>query len=68
MTAEERLAIPSLDPGRAQVIVAGALILETVIALAGLEQLTVSEHDILYGIVLADGDDEGTPRVPDQAE
>jgi exopolyphosphatase/guanosine-5'-triphosphate,3'-diphosphate pyrophosphatase len=56
MTAEERLAIPSLDPGRAQVIVAGALILETVIALAGLDSLTVSEHDILYGIVLADGD------------
>jgi exopolyphosphatase / guanosine-5'-triphosphate,3'-diphosphate pyrophosphatase len=52
MTLEQRRAIPSLDPGRAPVIVAGAMILETVLALAGLDQLTVSEHDILYGMVL----------------
>jgi exopolyphosphatase/guanosine-5'-triphosphate,3'-diphosphate pyrophosphatase len=52
MTVEERKAIPSLDPGRAGVIVAGAMILETVLALAGLDQVTVSEHDILYGMVL----------------
>lgn len=53
MTAAERAAIPSLDPGRVPVIVAGALILETVLSLAGLDALTVSEHDILYGIVLS---------------
>ena len=41
-----------LDPGRAPVIVAGALILETVVALAGLDSTIVSEHDILYGILL----------------
>jgi exopolyphosphatase / guanosine-5'-triphosphate,3'-diphosphate pyrophosphatase len=52
MTVEERKAIPSLDPGRASVIVAGAMLLETVLALAGLDQVTVSEHDILYGMVL----------------
>ena len=39
-------------PGRAAVIVAGALILETVLALAGLDSTVVSEHDILYGILL----------------
>ena len=52
MTVEERKRIPSLDPGRAGVIVAGAMILETVLALAGLDELIVSEHDILYGMVL----------------
>jgi exopolyphosphatase/guanosine-5'-triphosphate,3'-diphosphate pyrophosphatase len=49
---EERKKVPGLDPGRASVIVAGALILETVVALAGLESTLVSEHDILYGILL----------------
>jgi exopolyphosphatase/guanosine-5'-triphosphate,3'-diphosphate pyrophosphatase len=52
MTLEERKNVPGLDPGRAPVIVAGALILETVVALAGLDSATVSEHDILYGILL----------------
>jgi exopolyphosphatase/pppGpp-phosphohydrolase len=39
------------------VIVAGALILETIVALAGLDSTTVSEHDILYGILLETYDD-----------
>lgn len=56
MPLGQRHEIPSLDPGRAQVIVAGAMILETVLGLAGLDSLTVSEHDILYGIVLAGED------------
>jgi exopolyphosphatase / guanosine-5'-triphosphate,3'-diphosphate pyrophosphatase len=41
-----------LDPGRAPVIVAGTLILLAVLDLAGLDSTLVSEHDILYGIVL----------------
>jgi len=41
-----------MDPARADVIVAGALILETILALAGVERTVVSEHDLLYGIVL----------------
>ena len=52
MPLAERELVPGLDPGRAPVIVAGALILETVVALAGLESTLVSEHDILYGILL----------------
>ncbi len=52
MTLERRKHVVGLDPGRAPVIVAGALILETVVALAGLESTTISEHDILYGILL----------------
>jgi exopolyphosphatase/guanosine-5'-triphosphate,3'-diphosphate pyrophosphatase len=49
---EKRLNVVGLDPGRAPVIVAGTLILETVVALAGLDSTLVSEHDILYGILL----------------
>jgi hypothetical protein len=33
-------------------MVAGALILETVVALSGLESTLVGERDILYGILL----------------
>lgn len=49
---EKRRQLVGLHPDRAGVIVAGVLILETVLALAGVEALTVSEHDILYGILL----------------
>jgi exopolyphosphatase / guanosine-5'-triphosphate,3'-diphosphate pyrophosphatase len=52
MTLEERRHVVGLHPDRAAVIVAGALILETVLALSGLDSATVSEHDILYGILL----------------
>ena len=52
MTLEERKQVVGLDPGRAPVIVAGALIMETVVALAGLDSTLVSDHDILYGILL----------------
>jgi exopolyphosphatase/guanosine-5'-triphosphate,3'-diphosphate pyrophosphatase len=67
MTLEERKNVVGLDPGRAPVIVAGALILETVVALAGLDSALVSEHDILYGILLdsfrelAEAGGRGTP-------
>jgi len=47
-----RREIVGLHPERAGVIVAGTLILETVLALSGLDRLTVSEHDLLYGILL----------------
>ncbi len=48
----ERVKVVGLDPGRAPVIVAGALILETIVGLAGLDSAVVSDHDILYGILL----------------
>ena len=47
-----RREVVGLHPERASVIVAGVLILETVLALAGLDAMVVSEHDILYGILL----------------
>ncbi|MBI5232294.1 MAG: Ppx/GppA family phosphatase [Coriobacteriales bacterium] len=49
---DERKHVVGLDPGRAPVIVAGALELETVLALAGLDSATTSEHDILHGILV----------------
>ena len=53
MDVEARRRVVGMDPARADVIVAGALILQTILALAGLDGTTVSEHDILYGLVLA---------------
>jgi exopolyphosphatase/guanosine-5'-triphosphate,3'-diphosphate pyrophosphatase len=54
MPVEARRAVVGMDPARADVIVAGALILETIMALAGVDSTVVSEHDILYGLVLAE--------------
>jgi exopolyphosphatase / guanosine-5'-triphosphate,3'-diphosphate pyrophosphatase len=56
MDVASRREVPGMDPARADVIVAGALILQTIIALAGVEGTVVSEHDILYGLVLAGPD------------
>jgi len=61
MPLARRQHVPGLDPGRAPVIVAGALILETVVALAGLDSTLVSEHDILYGILLDTYDELQNP-------
>ncbi|MRS12060.1 MAG: DUF501 domain-containing protein [Actinobacteria bacterium] len=52
MTLEERRHVVGLEPERAGVIVGGALILQAAMAYAGLSSTLVSEHDILYGMVL----------------
>ncbi len=46
----ERLALPVMHPGRADVIGAGALILRIVLDRTGADQVVASEHDILDGI------------------
>ena len=48
----ERERVVGLDPGRAPVIVAGMVILEEVLAQSGRPGFTVSESDILHGMVL----------------
>jgi len=53
MTLDERRRVTGLHPDRALVIVPGIVILEEVMALFGLEAVTVSEHDILRGAALA---------------
>jgi exopolyphosphatase/guanosine-5'-triphosphate,3'-diphosphate pyrophosphatase len=50
MTVAARRAVPSMHPGRADVIGAGALIWSRVLARSGVSTYTVSEADILYGI------------------
>ncbi|MGY3516648.1 Ppx/GppA phosphatase family protein [Micromonospora sp. PTRAS2] len=49
-TREQRLAIPVMHPGRADVIGAGALVLRTIMERAGMSTVVASEHDILDGI------------------
>ncbi|MEW2494036.1 Ppx/GppA phosphatase family protein [Streptomyces nodosus] len=49
-THAERAAIPSMHPGRVDVIGAGALVLLTIMERTGAEEVVVSEHDILDGI------------------
>lgn len=48
----ERVEIPGLHPDRAPTIVAGVVILVEVMRAFELEQVAVSEHDILYGTAL----------------
>lgn len=50
MTHAQRLALPYMHPGRADVILAGALILDRVLRRTTLSSLVVSEADILDGI------------------
>ena len=49
----ERVEIPGLHPDRAPTIVAGIVILIETMRAFGLEEIAVSEHDILYGTALA---------------
>src|SRR5882757_2748898 len=50
LTRQEREAIPSMHPGRVDVIAAGALVLDRVLHAVGGADLIASEHDILDGI------------------
>lgn len=53
MTREQRSHIGVMHPGRVDVIVAGALILRTIMEKTGAESVLASEHDILDGIALS---------------
>lgn len=50
MTVDERLALPWMHPGRADVIAAGGLIVSRILRRVSVEELVVSESDILDGI------------------
>ncbi len=52
MTLEERRHVPGLDPERAPTIVAGVIIFTEVMNLFGLDEMEISEHDILRGAAL----------------
>ncbi|MDP9182821.1 MAG: Ppx/GppA family phosphatase [Actinomycetota bacterium] len=53
MTHAERAALPVMHPGRVDVIGGGALVLLTAVERFGLEEVLVSEADILDGIALS---------------
>jgi exopolyphosphatase/guanosine-5'-triphosphate,3'-diphosphate pyrophosphatase len=48
---EQRRHNPGLDPGRADVIVGGVIVLVTILRTMGFDELLVSEADILDGLV-----------------
>lgn len=50
---QQRLAVPRLPPGRADVIVGGALVLRTIMERSGQSSVIVSGHDILDGITFS---------------
>lgn len=50
LTVEQTAAIPSLDPGRAPVLLAGALIAAAALSAVGASEVRVSEHDLLDGL------------------
>jgi exopolyphosphatase/guanosine-5'-triphosphate,3'-diphosphate pyrophosphatase len=52
MTNDERREVPGLHPDRAPTIVAGVAMLIEVMRAFGLEEIEVSEHDILRGAAL----------------
>ena len=56
MDEEERRKVTGLDPNRAPTIVAGMILLEEAIRAFDLEQVDVSEHDILFGGALLIGE------------
>jgi len=53
MTCAERKTLPVMHPGRADVIGAGALVLDTIMRRIEAAEVVVSEHDILDGIALS---------------
>ncbi len=51
----ERREVPGLDPDRAPTIVAGVVVLTRALAAFGLDEVEVSERDILWGAALETG-------------
>ena len=64
MTLDERREVVGLEPGRAPVIVAGTLILQRFMRLAAVDAFTVSERDILHGIIKHLEEQTSTTSVP----
>ena len=52
VSCAQRKQIRGLEPARAGVIVAGALILEQALDLSECRTITISDNDLLYGIIL----------------
>ncbi|HEU5490763.1 MAG TPA: Ppx/GppA phosphatase family protein [Gaiellaceae bacterium] len=53
LTTDERVGVPGIEPGRAPVIVAGIVVLREVMRAYSLEEIEVSERDVLHGAAFA---------------
>ncbi|MEY2420874.1 MAG: exopolyphosphatase / guanosine-5-triphosphate,3-diphosphate pyrophosphatase [Acidimicrobiaceae bacterium] len=49
---EDRMAIPGLDPKRADIVLGGALVLEQAFAFLGIDQMVVSDFALREGVLL----------------
>lgn len=54
LTAAERLGVGGMDKGRADVILAGAFILEAILVRTGLDRFRASVRGLRYGLVLVE--------------
>ncbi len=63
--ADERRTIPGLQPERAEIILAGACIVRTVLARLRCDALVVSDHGLRHGVVL---DRFGAGDAPDRSK
>ena len=52
LSLEQRLALPGLDPRRADIVVAGAVLLDTILRRLGAEDLTLCDLALREGLVL----------------
>ncbi len=52
LSARERLRVACMQPGREEVILAGAEILRAVMTVLGYRQILVSERDLLDGMIV----------------
>jgi exopolyphosphatase/guanosine-5'-triphosphate,3'-diphosphate pyrophosphatase len=52
LTLEQRLRIPGLDPRRADLAPAGAVLLETILRRLGAEEITLCDYSLREGLVL----------------
>ncbi|MFW5982043.1 MAG: Ppx/GppA family phosphatase [Halanaerobiaceae bacterium] len=47
----ERQKVKGLQPGRADVIIAGSVVLESIMELFNIDEIMASEYDLLYGVI-----------------
>jgi exopolyphosphatase/pppGpp-phosphohydrolase len=52
MQRADRRRLPDLKPGRADVIVAGAIVLDELVRVGGYAGLLVAEHGVRHGVLL----------------
>lgn len=69
LPASERRCVHGIKPGRGDIILAAALVIQTVLEVGGFDRIEVTEAGLREGVFFARtgiaGDDAGTPLFPD---